>query len=287
MALSLMELVKQKRADLNRNSQRTVQPPEKKSRWRILPGWRKDDPTFYHDFGQHFIKDAAGAVKAVYVCVDKTYGKPCQVCDSLSHAIHATEDDAMVELLKQANANKRVLVNAIRVDEGDREPAVLALSPKTFDEFLKIIDEWGESVLSLDKGMDIVIERTGKGLQTKYSVTPGAKSEPVDPAVMKKITNLDEFVAQESEEQAKRALANLSAVTGMLPAPAAKKPTMADLSVEEVDETLDIPAESTRVADDAKVAVATATEAPAAPAAETKAPAADTSELDDLLAELG
>lgn len=290
MALSLMELVNQKKAALNRNTQRTVNPPEKKSRWRILPSWREGgDPTFYHDFGQHFIKDSGGNIKAVYVCVDKTYGKPCQVCDALRHAIKATEDDAMVELLKSAGSSHRILVNALQVDgDNPKDPVILALSPKTFDEFLNIIKEWGEDVLTLEKGMDIVIERTGKGLQTKYSVTPGAGSKPVDPEVMKRITNLDDYVAQESEEQAKRALANLSAVAGMLPPPTAAKPTMADLSVDEVDETLDIPVESKRVADDTTVAAATPTPpAVEKPVEKTTAPTSGDTELDDLLAELG
>lgn len=289
MALSLMELIAQKKAALKSgNRQKTVKPPEGRSKWRILPGWRTDgDPTFYHDFGQHFIKDGTDTLKAVYVCVDKTFGKPCEVCGALEHAIKNTSDDTMVELLKKSKASGRVLLNALHVD-GDKptEPQILELSPNTFAEFLNIVQEWGAEVLDLDGGKDVIIERTGKGLQTKYSLQVAAKSVVVSADTMKKVVNLDEYVAQESEEQAKRALANLNAVAGMLPSPTAAKPSLADLSVDGVD------------IDDAALAaiegVATPVHEEAAPVAAAPAPTAAAapastgdSELDDLLAELG
>ncbi len=224
-----MELIAQKKASLKSgNRQKTVKPPEGRSKWRILPGWRTDgDPTFYHDFGQHFIKDGTDTLKAVYVCVDKTFGKPCEVCGALEHAIKNTSDDTMVELLKKSKASGRVLLNALHVD-GDKptEPQILELSPNTFAEFLNIVQEWGVEVLDLDGGKDVIIERTGKGLQTKYSLQVAAKSVVVSADTMKKVVNLDEYVAQESEEQAKRALANLNAVAGMLPSPTAAKPSL-------------------------------------------------------------
>lgn len=297
MALSLMELIAQKKAALKSgNRQKTVKPPEGRSKWRILPGWRTDgDPTFYHDFGQHFIKDGTDTLKAVYVCVDKTFGKPCDVCSALDHAIKNTSDDAMVELLKKSKASGRVLLNALHVD-GDKptEVQILELSPNTFAEFLNIVQEWGAEVLDLDGGKDIIIERTGKFLQTKYSLQVAAKSVVVPADTLKKLHNLDEYVAQESEEQAKRALANLNAVAGMLPAPtvASSKPSLSDLSVDGIDiddaALAAIEGTAARVEStppfEPDAPKATATKAAAAPAA---ADSTGDSELDDLLAELG
>lgn len=288
MALTLMELIAQKKAALKSgNRQKTVKPPEGRSRWRILPGWDAANPAFYHDFGQHFIKDNTDTLKAVYVCVDKTYGKPCDICAALGAAIRATTDDDQVKILEKSKASGRILLNALQVDGATpNEPAILELSPNTFAEFLNIVTEWGVEVLDLVGGKDIIIERTGKGLQTKYSVQVAAKSADVSADVMKKVVNLDEYVAQESAEQAQRALANLNAVAGMLPAPTAK-PSLADLSIDDIDDAAlaELEGTATRVADEPAAAAK-----PAEKAAAVATPAAATTgddELDNLLAELG
>jgi len=287
MALSLLELIAQKKAALKSgNRQKTVKPPEGRSRWRILPGWNPENPAFYHDFGQHFIKDHTDTLKAVYVCVDKTYGKPCEVCAALTAALKATTDDDQIKILEKSKAGHRILLNALQVDgPTPNDPVILELSPNTFAEYLNIVSEWGVEVLDLKGGMDIIIERTGKGLQTKYSVQPASKSQDVDPGVMKRIVNLDEYVAQESEEQSRRALANLNAVAGMLPAPSAAKPSLSDLDIDDADLAA-LESTATRVADEPAVASAKPAVAETA-AAPVAASTTGDDELDSLLADLG
>jgi hypothetical protein len=56
--------------------------------------------------------------------------------------------------------------------------------------------------------------RTGKGLNTEYSVMPSAKSNPVDASVMAKLHNLNEYVKQEYDQGKLKALAALSTVSG-------------------------------------------------------------------------
>jgi hypothetical protein len=103
---------------------------------------------------------------------------------------------------------------------------------------------------------------------------------------MKKVVNLDDYVAQESEEQAKRALANLNAVAGMLPSPTAAKPSLADLSVDGVDIDDAALAAIEGVATPVHEGATTVAAAPTPTAAAAPASTGD-SELDDLLAELG
>lgn len=289
---SLMELLKQKKAALTSNNrQKTVKPNDGRTRWRILPSWRAADAEnaeiFYHDFGQHFIKDSTGTLKAVYVCVNRTFDKPCQICGAIEHAIATSRDDTMVELLKESKAGHRILVNALAIDSPNpTDPVILELAPSVFASILGIIEEWGIEALSLDKGNDVIIERVGKGLLTKYTVQVAAKSAAVDPSVMKRIANLDEYVAQESTEAANRALTNLSAVAGLLPASVASKPASAPVDHLR-DITMDddpLPDEVKPSAKPASVAATTASAAPAAPAA---AAGDDDDELNALLAELG
>lgn len=292
---SLLELLKNKKQALAANRRaKTVKPEDGRSRWRILPSWRKPDAEnaeqFWHDFGAHYIKDQTGELKAVYICTDKTFGKPCPICSQVATAIKNTHDDELVKLLQESRSTGRVLLNALRVDgETPTEPAILEIPPSVFEGMINIINEWGVETLDLTDGKDFVIERAGKGKNTKYSVQIAAKSAAVDPSVMKKITNLDEYVAQESEEAAQRALTNFRQVAGLLSAApsaaaAAAKPSLSSLSIDDDDAAL-AALEGTATTVSSAPAPAAAT---TASAAATAAPAASgDSELDALLAELG
>lgn len=291
---SLMDLLKSKKQALAANRRaKTVKPEDGRSRWRILPGWRKPDAEnaeqFWHDFGAHYIKDQTGELKAVYVCTDKTFGKPCAICSAVQSAIKSTADDEMVKLLQESRSTGRVLLNALRVDgENPNEPQILEIPPTVFEGIINIISEWGPETLDLETGKDFVIERAGKGKNTKYSVQIAAKSAAVSADVLKKLHNLDDYVAQESEEQAARALANFRQVAGLLPSAGAvaalpsARPSMSSMMIDDDDAALKALETGTAV----PVAV---TPAPARAAAAATAPAAATtdSELDDLLASLG
>jgi hypothetical protein len=152
------------------------------------------------------------------MCVDKTYGRPCAICDQVQRGILASADDATTKALEGAKSAQRILINVLEL-EGDQPevPQVLEIGPGVFAPILALFDEWGEDMIDLEKGQDIVISREGTGLSTRYTVQVASKSKPVNPAVMKKINNLDEFVAQESEEVARRALGAVSNVAGILP----------------------------------------------------------------------
>lgn len=291
---SLMELLKSKKQALASNRRaKTVKPEDGRSRWRILPGWRKPDAEnaeqFWHDFGAHYIKDQAGELKAVYVCTDKTFGKPCPICSAVQSAIKTTGDDEMVKLLQESRSTGRVLLNALRIDgENPNEPQILEIPPTVFEGIINIISEWGPETLDLETGKDFVIERAGKGKNTKYSVQIAAKSAAISPDVLKKLHNLDDYVAQESEEQAARALANFRQVAGMLPASAgaalalpSARPSMSSMMIDDDDAALKALETGTAVPAAAVSARA------AAPAAAAPAAASSDSELDDLLASLG
>ncbi|WP_374335309.1 hypothetical protein [Methyloversatilis sp.] len=241
----LMALINQKRKELNKDRQKTIKPADGRGRYRILPSWRPEGGQFWHDFGQHYIKDAMGKVKAVYVCTERTFGKPCGVCEAMLHAQQHVVDDETMKLIQSAKANGRVLVNALHLDGATPDvPQILELSPTTFSQFLAIVQEWGSEVLDLTEGKDVIIEKTGKGLETKYSIQIAAKSKPVDSSVMTKVANLDDYVAQESEEQQRRAISNLNMVAGVIGnSVPATSPRDLPLSAppHEIDETLDIP----------------------------------------------
>lgn len=302
--MSLLALLQQKKQDMQASKRRrAAKIPDGKSRWRILPSWRGEGQQFWHDFGQHFIKDATGKVAAVYVCTERTYGRPCEICSTVQSAIKSATDDATMKVLADAKAAGRVLVNALHLDgPTPGEVQVLELAPGLFESIVGIAEEWeaaGESIFDVAGGKELIIERKGSGKQTEYSAQAAAKvMHKVAADVLKKLHDLDEYVKQESSEQQLRALNTVRAVAGLLPAPAAGRPGMpaaaASAAVIEDDDPYAVATPPARAAakaaaEDAvevtKPAAAPAAAKPAAPAAPTAAVAESTGdpELDELL----
>lgn len=223
---TLKEMMASKKKAINEASgrrEKTAKPKDGKSRWRILPSWRGEgDIQFFHDFGQHFIKDEQGAMKAVYVCVDKTFSKPCPICEQIESAIFASKTDALKKMFKEMKARGNVLVNALNIDAKSPVPVILELTPTTFSKFIDIIEENADEenpdfniLTDIEGGVDIIITRTGAGLNTEYGVQPALKgSKPVEASVLEKLHNLDEYVAQEYEQGLSKALNALSSVSG-------------------------------------------------------------------------
>lgn len=287
---ALMALLQQKKQELNfSDRKKTVTVPSNTSRWRILPGWSKEKSDFFHDFGLHYIKGADGKVKSVYVCVDKTYGKPCSICNAVETAINHTDDEQMKELLAGARSSKRVLLNALHLDGKEpTTPVILEIPASVFRDIIIVSEEWEGRTISIEKdAVDLTITKTGTGrTSTKYTVGVSPKSTKVDPSVMDKITNLDEYVAQENEAQANRALTSIASIAGILPptsAPARpalpQTAALRQVAVEDMTEVIEEVDEELQLIEAAESAPATVAQAAPEPTGD--------SELDAMMKELG
>ena len=228
----LQELMKQKKAAL-KQKQKTLKPENGTRRFVILPGWRKgEEHVIHHEFGMHFIKDAAGELKAIYPCLDATYGRPCPVCDGLSAAIRATTDDSMVKILEEAACGlkkQKFLLNVLALDSTDPDtPQILEVPKTVYGQIVDLMDGWGEAIFDPNEAQIISITRDGTGLLTKYNVQVSPKKHPIPKGVMTKLNNLDEYVAQENEEAARRAIGAINNVAGLLAAGSRDKPSTSD-----------------------------------------------------------
>lgn len=262
----LLELMKNKKAAL-KPKDKTIKPAPGTNRYIILPGWRKgEEHVWYHDFGQHYIKNAADEIQAVYPCNEAIYGKPCPICESLNRAMHASSDDETTELLKKAKAGRSFLLNVLALDSEDpNTPQILEVRTTVFSQLVDAVENWAATIFDPEGAQIVTVERTGKGLNTKYAVQVSPKKQPVPKSVYEKLPNLDEYVQMESEEQKRKALSAISNVAGFLPAPkSADRPATADLD----DDAPTGTAASFNAKQDAKPSVALDTE------------------LDDLLGEL-
>ena len=244
MGVSIQDLIAGKQKDMaaKKSRQNTLKPQPGTHAYRILPSWRGgDDKQFWHDFAMHFIKNK-GETKpaAVYICSDKTFGKPCEVCEAAKKLMAVSTNDDMTKQLKEALSAQRYLLNVLHLT--GTEPGkvqIMEVGQGVFESICGLIGEYGD-ITDLNEGTDIKITRTGTGLDTKYTVMPAAKSKPVPASILGQLPNLDEFVAQENPAGETKALTAVGAIAGLLPAsgsaaPRGSHPALSQLSAEADD----------------------------------------------------
>lgn len=222
-AAELKKLLSQAKSEI-KTSAKTIKPQPGQNRYVLLPAQAGGDymAGFYHGFGQHYVKNAAGEVQAVAVCQNATFGKPCTVCDGLAHAIAHTTDENTLKMLQEANSGKRFLVNVLALDsDSPAEPQLLELSGTAFNGILTNVEEWGEEIFKMGESRILVITREGKGLNTKYAVTVSSKSVTVPAGVYAKVQDIKAYVSRENDEGRNKALSAMRGIAGGLPAPAA------------------------------------------------------------------
>jgi hypothetical protein len=230
--MSLLASLQKKRQELAAKGgrEKTGKLPPGNSRWRILPHWAGKDEMPSQDYGAHFVKNKAGEVIAVYICTLRTFGKPCEICDELNTAIASASDPELKKQLEEAKSAQRYLLNAVRLNPTTRKyddaVTLLEVSSPVVTGILSVAMNYAESdgvnIFDLKEGFDVMIDRQGTGLNTKYNVMPAPKSSSIDPSYMEKITNLDTYVAQEHEEGRVKTLSAIrsqNANTPMLAAP--------------------------------------------------------------------
>lgn len=223
--MSLLEKINRERAKLQRgNANRPEKISSEKNLIRILPSWDGTVEGDFHQYwGQHFIKDTAGNLKAVYICTQTVFDEPCEVCNMIAQGAAATADEEILKALKEARSSNRVLVNALYLKGGKNDnpttqPVVLELAPTVFDMILAAAQAYMEedvNVFSLEEGVNFIVERTGTGFNTEYKVTPAPKSTKIDASVMDKVRNLRDWARQESETELNKAVTSVRVIAGV------------------------------------------------------------------------
>lgn len=230
MGMSIQDLIanKQKEMAAKKSRQNTLKPAPGDHKYRILPSWRGgDEGQFWHDFSMHFIKTPSSGDKleAVYICAEKTFGKPCEVCDAVKKSLAVSSDDKMTEMLKKALSSQRYLMNVLHLTGSEpNKVQVMEVGQGVFEDICNLINEYGD-ITNPDSGIDIKIKREGSGLDTSYSVLPAAKSAPVKKELLANLVDLDQFVAQENPTGQTKALNAVGGIIGVLP-PASSKPAL-------------------------------------------------------------
>lgn len=238
----LQEIIRKKKAAL-KTAGRTIKPKAGKNNYVVLGSWKGAGEEFFHDFGSHYIKDEAGQLQAVYICTAETFGKSCAICNGLAEAQRTVGvvNPQVAELVKEARAGKQYLVNVLAIDSDTPDvPQVLALGKTAFDMLLSTMEDWNEEIFDPTNPQIVVIERTGTTvIDTRYTCNVSPKRHTFKREA--KPINLEEFVAQESDEMERKTLLAVRAMAGIGSSTAPRLTAKKDRPSMVPDEFEDIP----------------------------------------------
>jgi hypothetical protein len=199
---------------------KSVSLGEGKTTIRVLAN--PDGSQFWFDLGVHWIKtEVNGKPVAVVGCHDEVYGQPCPICTAIAKATEAATSDDEIKLIKEWKASKTVLVNALVRSGSSKsdEPQVVELKSSVWGQISGMIAEYMEAdvdLLDLTAGQDFVVERRGRGIDTKYTVMLAPKSQPVDKAALEGMHDLKAWVeAQFFRGEETKALTAIAQVSGI------------------------------------------------------------------------
>lgn len=308
MALSpaLQKLVSNAANKYQRSSGDRIKPKEGMNRYRIvIPN---PDEQFWADLGVHWIKaEENGKPFAVVGCSDVCFGEPCEIDTAINEAIKNAYDEESRKLYESWRAKKTVLLNVLDRSKGSSDPdkvQILEITGGTFGNIMGLVQQFAEEgvdILDAVEGMDIMITKTGKGLQTEYSVNtaPGA-SKPVTKAHLGGVNDLKQHINREFFKGEEQKALTFIAQTAQIDVPrlgsAAKTPTAALTSraatvkqpVEEPEvETVEVDEGDIAQVEREEEATKPAPKKTVAAAVEEAAEAAvDDGDIDDVLADL-
>jgi hypothetical protein len=243
--------------------------PMDKTILRILPNSKDVEENFWHDFGQHWVKDEEGKPISVPLCNYHTYGTDCPYCkvvretsDYIGQNTHLF-DDAVVKKISDAKANGKILVNAaVRAKDGSYEIKLISLAKSAFNAFVSMLDDYGDAIVSPKEGLDVAIERTGKGLNTKYTVMPmppGKKGGDIADDWTTKAVDLESWVKSQEVDSVKGKIAieRVAQIAGLSPpsgklvggssAAAIERPALAIIGTDEETDILEAELEDVDV----------------------------------------
>jgi hypothetical protein len=231
MALNpaIRKMVSTAKAKYAGNTGNAAKPKEGRNVYRILAPtaaqapWVGDSGQFWADLGVHWIKPGKNdkPVAVVGDC-DTVYQQPSVINTAIEMAINAAYDEDSKKLYEEWKARKSVLINVINREKDEAE--VLELTPTTFGKVLDLITLYadaGQDITDPNDGADIVITRTGKGLNTNYDVAiapviPTAPFKKVPADMLTRSTDLHQFIASNffrGEEQ--KALNFIASIAGV------------------------------------------------------------------------
>lgn len=185
--------------------------------------WVKEEMAIYRDLGVHWIKMSKdGKPVAVVGNSEICYDRPSEIAAAVDAAIASAYDEDSKELYQSWKARASVLVNL--VDRTDDTVDVWELPKGVWGSIMDLWNLYAEQdfdIFDNQTGLDIAINRSGKGLNTKYDVqampvVPGKPFKAVTLDQVQGAKDLDAFIESNyfrgDEQKALNAIAQVSGI---------------------------------------------------------------------------
>lgn len=132
---------------------------------------------------QHFHKLPNGKI-FVFNCPQRMLNKPCPTCMKKSKLEGAT-DAASIKEMENCKVSSRNIAFAIDRDNPEAGIRAFGFGATIKDRLRYFRDKLKKDFTNLQTGFDVVIDKTGEGLGTKYQVDTGAQGPVVESGSMK------------------------------------------------------------------------------------------------------
>lgn len=207
MGLNLDKIRAQKEKfieEMNRRNMNYYTWKENRNVLRFLPPW-KDADDFTRIFGKHWNLGPEG--KTMVYCPRICFDKPCPICDNIEAMWKRKPDDATKEWLKKVSSAPRFYANVIDMADLSAGVQVAELPKSVLMELYAIMTDRDVvigDITDLETGREIIIDKVGKGLSTRYTVRAKLTPTPVPiPITVEELPNLDLLVRNETYENLK------------------------------------------------------------------------------------
>lgn len=153
-------------------------PPDGRSVIRILPEVGEMQ-FFYQQVGSHMLPGSENR-KQFYCPNFTSEGElDCPICDYVEE-LKRSGDKASLALASALRVKRKFWMNVIDRDHESVGPQIFTPGVMVFGQISSLISDpdYGD-IFDVDKGIDIIIERKGKNLETEYQVKPRRDSSPL------------------------------------------------------------------------------------------------------------
>lgn len=202
---------------------RTYKWPAGTTLFRILPMSAQPGEPFERKFGKTYLKSFDG--KQFFSIVDRsiTYDEPSDpIRELIFDAMRQAPDDDIKDHYRKMLAGTRYVFNALILNDSNQkadEPVLIEVSETAFDSIMSQFLIWSEEdpdydLAGLKTGHVFSCEKTGSGMDTRYTFLATPKKAPLDAKILEKVIDIDAWIKSQEEGLSQKALAFLGQLNG-------------------------------------------------------------------------
>lgn len=157
-------------------------PPQGRSIWRWLPPLKGKKPVPFTYVWVHYFNDPTNldTLLMVGVCPSKQRGEPCRICPFVS-ALRKSGVEADKDVADRIRAKEAILANVVRIDDANPKPSVMDVPTDVHKLLMQTLRDKAEGVdfTHPTKGYNVIVEREGEKLKTKYTARLAPRQLPI------------------------------------------------------------------------------------------------------------